>query len=318
VRDALQKILLAVVATVAAVFLAEAGARLIGLPPGYGRLISTQETPHRVVDGIVLWGARDPRFDREDVRRAAQDPDAFTIVALGDSILFGVALPKELTYMEQARGLLQKRTTRTVEILNLAIPGYGTMQENAAFKELDPAVRPDLVVVHYWGDDALQYRAFGPYVVDFGDVTPDGRSVIRPFPLPPALSDYLLIHSRLYDLMTGVALKLTRNPEERDWTRVTKPMAEIQERAERGGGRLLILASADLTGTAAKPTADIALLREFAAARGIEVIDISEWLRGMDASELALDACHFNAQGHRLLAERFANYLLAHDLKEAL
>lgn len=312
----LQRILLVVVSTIIALGIAEYAARKGGLPPGFGRFISTQDTPHRMVDGVVLWGVRNPRYDRADVERAIAEPNIFNIVALGDSILFGVNLSKEQTYMEHTRRLLAERSPRKIEILNLAVPGYGTLQENAALKELDQRLQPDLTVVHYWGDDVLQYRALGPYVVDFGDITEDGRTVIRPFPLPPDISDYLLVHSRLYDFLSGVALNLTRQPQPRDWTRVSKPLTEIYQRTARGGGRMLIIASVELNGPRAKSTADIAQLHAFADSLGIEVIDLAEWLTGVDVQRIAMDGCHFNAEGHRLLGERFTEYLLQHDLKE--
>jgi lysophospholipase L1-like esterase len=57
-------------------------------------------------------------------------------------------------------------------------------------------------------------------------------------------------------------------------------------------------------------------LREFAAPRGIEVIDLSEWVRGVPAKQIAIDTCHFNAEGHRLVGEHLADYLLQHDLRD--
>ena len=57
-------------------------------------------------------------------------------------------------------------------------------------------------------------------------------------------------------------------------------------------------------------------MQHFAATRGIEVIDVSRWLSGVDSKRIAMDSCHFNAEGHRLVGERLAEYLLEHDLKE--
>ena len=58
-----------------------------------------------------------------------------------------------------------------------------------------------------------------------------------------------------------------------------------------------------------------AKIRKFAAPRGIEVIDLTEWLRGVDSKQIGMDGCHFNAEGHRLIGEHLADYLLQHDLQ---
>jgi hypothetical protein len=231
--------------------------------------------------------------------------------------MYGVSLPKEATYLEQARRALAARSGTTIDVLNLAVPGFNTMQENAVHAEVADQVQPDLVVVHYFsGDDAHQYRVVGGYVVDLGNISDDGRLVVRALPLPPRLSDFLLVHSRLYALLTQVVVSWRRTAEPVDWTRVSGPLAAIHDRARHAGGRLLVLVSPEFHGTAVQPSADLPLLRQLAADRGIEVIDLSEWLSGTPVPEIALDACHFNAEGHRLIGERLAAHLLQHDLRQ--
>jgi len=308
---------LVVVSTILALVAAEILARCVGSGPKFGQLIYVRGVPTRSVDGVALWSDAHPRCDSEDIQRAAADRSAFTVVGLGDSIMYGVSQPKEATYLEQARRVLASRSKRRVEMLNLAVPGYNTLQESAVYKELDTHVRPNLVIVHYWIDDAQQYRVVGGYVVDVGNISEDrGRLVVRALPLPPAMSDFLLVHSRLYDLLTQAILAVNRKNEPDDWTRVSKPLADIQERAQLVGGRVVVLASPLLEGPDPEPNGDLPRLQRFAATRGFEVIDLSEWLRGVSSKQIGLDACHFNAEGHRLIGEHLAEYLLQHDLKE--
>jgi hypothetical protein len=54
----------------------------------------------RTVNGVVLWQAHDPRARAEDIARAAAADDAFTVLGLGDSIMYGVGQTKEQTYLE--------------------------------------------------------------------------------------------------------------------------------------------------------------------------------------------------------------------------
>ena len=307
---------LVVASTVLAILAAEVVARIIGLRGEYGQLVSLDGVPTRTVDGVVLWTDKFPRYDDEDLRRASNHRAAFTILGLGDSIMYGVENSKQQTYLEQTRRTLAARSPQRVEILNLATPGYNTIQENAAYKEIADRIQPDLVLVHYWQNDIRQYRVVGGYVVDFGDISADGRLVVRALPLPPEISDFLLLHSRLYDLLTHVVLTYKRSTQPNDWTAVSKPLSEIQERVQRAGGRLLVLASPQMLAHSPEPTSDFQLLQDFASTRGIEVIDLSAWLRDFNSKDISFDGSHFNAKGHQVVGERLAEYLLQHDLKE--
>lgn len=306
---------LAAAATLVALLLAEGAARLLGINPGYGRFIALGEAPTRTVNGVVLWQDREPRAGADDVARVAAEPDAFTVVGLGDSIMYGVGQPREQTYLETARRALASRTPRRVEILNLAVPGYNTLQEDAVHQEIADRLRPDLVLVHYWSDDGRIYRVVGGYVVDVGDMSADGRLVVRALPLPPAVNDFLLVHSRLYQMLTQAVIALDRRATAADWSRVATPLAALQDRVRRAGGRLVVLASPELDGDVARPNSDLPALRRLADQHGFEVVDVSAWLAGSDAVSIRMDGCHLNAAGHRLLGERLADYLLAHDLR---
>lgn len=306
------RLALAATAGVLALGLAEVLAWLIGLEPGFVRF-STADTPTRVVDGVLLWDHAQPRADAMDIQRAA-DPMPFTIVGLGDSIMYGVTLPKDATYLEQARRALALRN-QPITVLNLAVPGYNTAQENAAYGEVAGRIRPDLVVLHYWEDDARQYGVIAGHVVDTDDITVDqGRVVVRALPLPPSLSDFLLVHSRLYGLLTR-AVASRHGATAADPQRVLAPLAAIDERVRRSGARLVILASPELNPSGIAPNNDLPMLRQFAAAHGDEVIDLAEWLPAVDSKQIALDGCHFNAEGHRLIGQGLATYLLGHDLR---
>jgi lysophospholipase L1-like esterase len=293
---------------------AEALARIFGPPAEFSIRIPIWNVPTRTVDGVVLWTDNNPRCSSEDIRRAAADPTGFTILGLGDSIMYGVGTQEN--YLEYTRRLLAGRTERPLHFLNLSVPGYNTLQENAVYKEIEDQIKPDLVLVHYWQNDVAQYRVAGGYVVDYGDISEDGQFVVRALPLPAAVSDYLLLHSRLYEMLTKAVVAYRRNGRPNDWTRVSEPLAAIHERTRRAGGRLLVLASAVLDGPTPQPIEDIPRLRELASRHGFELIDLSQWLRGADTKRIALDQCHFSVEGHRLIGERLAEYLLQHDLRQ--
>jgi lysophospholipase L1-like esterase len=311
----LQRSILVLAATLVGILLAEGLARLFGLGPIYGRIFSLGDIQTRTVDGVVLWTDRAPRYDDDDIRRAA-DPATFTVLGLGDSIMYGVGQAKRDTYFEQARRVLAQHSKRQIEMLNLAVPGFNTMQENAAYEEIEDRIKPNLVLVHYWLDDDREYRVVHGYVVDIGDMSADGHMVVRALPLPQSLNDFLLVHSSLYDLLTQAVVAHDRNAVRSDPERVHKPLLAIQKRARRAGARVIVLASPELDGPVPRPLQDLPFLRKFAAAHGIEVIDVSQWVRGVESKRIAMDRLHFNAEGHRIVGEHLADYLLEHDLKE--
>jgi len=267
----------------------------------------------------VLWDDAHPRTSSEDIRRVAAAPDAFKIVGLGDSIMYGTDQPKDSTYLEQARQVLSVRSERPVEILNLAVPGYNTVQEDAVYKEIDGVIKPDLVLLHYWGDDIHQFRVSGGYVLDVGDLSDEGHLVVRALPVPPRINDFLLLHSRLYDLLTHVVAANRTRGQPPDWTLVSKPLADIHARVQRAGGRLIVFASPQFD--RARPTSppDLPILRTIASEQAIEVIDLTDWLDGAETKDVAIDTCcHLNAEGHRRIADHLVEYLLQNDLKPTL
>jgi lysophospholipase L1-like esterase len=272
--------------------------------------------PLRIVDGIVLWSVRSPRSDPADIERAAHDRDAFTIVGLGDSIMYGVSVPKEATYLEHARRILAQRSKRRIEILNLAVPGYNTVQENAVHEELATQLEADLVLVHFWANDAQQYVSDGDYVYDTGLSWDEQRPAAGSF--AARLRDLLLAHSRLYDHVDAQVLRLQTHPrsssdESVDVARMCHALTAIDERA---GRRLLVLSSPPVDRPLPAGDNVPESLRQCASPRGIEIVDVTAWLGGAGAEGVGLDNCHFNEEGHRRVGEGLAAYLLAHQLHQ--
>jgi lysophospholipase L1-like esterase len=79
-------------------------------------------------------------------------PDTYRIVVIGDSITFGNNLPPDANYP----ALLEKRfaaSGKKVEILNLALGGYDTLQEVATLEDVGLQFHPDLVLIGYCIND---------------------------------------------------------------------------------------------------------------------------------------------------------------------
>jgi len=79
-------------------------------------------------------------------------PGVYRIVVLGDSITFGNNLPADQNYP----ALLEKifsRNGKHVEVLNLGLGGYDTLQEVATLEDVGLQFSPDLVILGYCIND---------------------------------------------------------------------------------------------------------------------------------------------------------------------
>jgi lysophospholipase L1-like esterase len=91
-------------------------------------------------------------------------PGVFRVVGLGDSHMFGWGVAQGETYLELLQQSLEARGRR-VEVLNCAAPGYNTAMEVALYEHECAAYQPDLVVLHWIGND-FDYPHFLRSVTD--------------------------------------------------------------------------------------------------------------------------------------------------------
>lgn len=128
--------------------------------PERGLFIRPSDNPDRVYEAAPYasgrgWGTdisinshgfrgRDYVIDKPD--------DVFRIVVIGDSIAFGNGLDAG---EEFPRVLEQLYTSgkKKIEVLNLALGGYDTLQEVATLEEIGLPFKPDLVILAYCVND---------------------------------------------------------------------------------------------------------------------------------------------------------------------
>jgi lysophospholipase L1-like esterase len=85
----------------------------------------------------------------------AKPPGTFRIAGLGDSVMFGWGVGEGEPYLQILERDLNRRAAgrRHYETLNFGVPGYNTWMEVATFEHRALAFSPDLVVVHFIGND---------------------------------------------------------------------------------------------------------------------------------------------------------------------
>ncbi|HBL29944.1 MAG TPA: hypothetical protein DD490_24155 [Acidobacteria bacterium] len=73
----------------------------------------------------------------------------FRVVGLGDSNMFGWGVGEGEPYLQ----IVEQRLGPDVEMLNYGVPGYNGVMEVAAYEHRAAAMSPDLVVIHFIGND---------------------------------------------------------------------------------------------------------------------------------------------------------------------
>ncbi len=99
---------------------------------------------------INSHGFRDKEYE------IAKGDATYRIITIGDSITFGNFMPLEKTYSKQLESLFERdrENTRNVEVLNLGVGGYDTLNEVAFFEEVGIKFQPDVVVLGFCINDA--------------------------------------------------------------------------------------------------------------------------------------------------------------------
>jgi lysophospholipase L1-like esterase len=86
-------------------------------------------------------------------RPLRKQPGVRRIVGLGDSQMFGWGVAQPDTFLALLEAMLNNSGGDRWEILNLAVPGYNTVQEVQAFAARVEELDPDLIVINYVDND---------------------------------------------------------------------------------------------------------------------------------------------------------------------
>ncbi|MBJ02167.1 MAG: hypothetical protein CMK00_04760 [Planctomycetes bacterium] len=169
------KILLALAALLAPLGLSEAIMRVEGYQPlgaladGRAPILTVSTNPDIVYELTpgshgTAWGC-DVQINSHGFRdreySLAPPEGAFRVAVLGDSITFGNHMPASATFTEQ---LEARMADQGVEVLNLGVGGYDTLNEAALLEEHGVSFSPDLVVIGYCINDVGVYSTNLTYI----------------------------------------------------------------------------------------------------------------------------------------------------------
>ncbi len=272
----------------------------------------------KLIDGVPTWRQRgtEERLNEDCPDEAKKSEN---IVLVGDSIFFGSDLPAEATFGLGLQARLDKLGgARKRCVLNLAQPGFNFDAQYAVSKSYIQKYRPRIIYWEIWQSNIMAYAMLGDsaYALSRLSVGDDGYPSI--FGLTEGLNRWLFTRSRLYAYAT-----LALAPEDRRQTDVRIPWQRLADEklpllldlARRADATLVFVfcpsLDRDFRGSLQDPYRGFAPVMDFARRHGIETVSLAQELIGTDYRRVRRDSCcHYNAQGHSLLARIFERLTL--------
>jgi lysophospholipase L1-like esterase len=303
------------------------------------------ETPSEIEwagrpDARGLFGGVPVAFNhfglRDRERSMKRTPGAIRILALGDSVTFGLGVATEEAFPRVTENLLNAARPdglASVEVLNFGVPGYNTLHELAQLRALGLAFEPDLVVVGFLYND-LEISGPQRLRLERGSTPeqPGGASFARR--IKSGLNAGITVlkkHSLFVAWITprlGLVLRplgikglgqvgeikdqfVDANP---DWRRVRAALLEMKRLCEARGIQLVVMiipAMARFTDSGYPIKEYHEAVAAFCRAHSIGYLDLLPAFWGQDGTRLwiSLTDGHPDARGHRIMAQALASFL---------
>lgn len=318
------------VASVVALVLLEAGARLLAIAPqepvrfNYvsDPFLPWKPAPNSVVDDLHPSG--EYRFHHAHNRHGFRDEEhtlkkpagVLRVVALGDSFTYGFGVDYELTFLVRLEARLNATGTTPVEVINLAIPRYWPEPERLMLEHYGVRYEPDLVIVGVVPNDLWDTKAGIE-----GLTVSDGFLVTRQAERVGATVRWLYIHSYaarafLSRLLRGRPQAAAPTDREEIWKLMQTEYRTMVKLARTTGAPVAFFHIPHRPpwgpGAADLPRR----LEELCHADGCFVIDALPRFQAEDSPRRFYykNDGHCNAHGHELLAQVLYRGLVAHGL----
>jgi hypothetical protein len=220
------------------------------------------------------------------------------LLILGDSHIWGLGIE----YNKTLAGILS-RSTEKLDVVNLAMPGFGLDQMYLSLVHWGLNENPDFVIAGIFTDDF--FRSFTNHTVFFNKpVFKDlnGRLVLKsPGDRPGAIYRYLEKKSRILELYRDGEEWLGRNYGVGVWWNLNKLILDkIVQTCKTNNIPLLAVHIPYYTGN------KFPVLKRYFDEKNIEYIDLNEMAKGNLQSYYFKKDKHLNESSHKLLA-KYAN-----------
>lgn len=264
---------------------------------------------------------------RDAERSPRPAPGALRILAIGDSVTFGMGVAQEKTYPRQVESLLGGELGIPVEVLNMGMPGYNTVHQLAQLRELGLALQPKVVVLGFLYNDvqpsSAQQRA--PRSREEQSLLRKTRSAINAGTLWLKKNSlfFAWLTPRLGMLLRPLGFKgfgqvgevkdkyVDSNPQ---WRGVQQALLEMQRLTAERGIELVVMIIPAMAkfDDATYPVKEYhQAVAAFCRDSGIRHLDLLPAFWGLDGTRFWIHATdgHPNAEGQRIIAEALAGYL---------
>jgi len=270
------------------------------LEPVAPHISDWQQTP----EGRTFWVLRNPGYNQDGLRdrthAQVKPPGVHRIVCLGDSVTLGHGLKMHETYPRLLESFLQQMGLK-VEVFNVAISGWSTLQEVAAYRALARPYQPDQVFLAFCLNDVAEMH----------------NNLSQP---PSAGLAWLVRHSALVSALVDAegqqvkhVTELFRIPEtpavDSGWQRVFAELTALQQETARDGCALSVLIFPfrfQMKDGAPKPVAQETLFT-YCYELGIPCLDLLPALRSV-GPEAFLDENHLSVRGAQVVATEIVRW----------
>jgi lysophospholipase L1-like esterase len=221
------------------------------------------------------------------------------IAFVGDSTTFGWGVAEQETFAHQVVAALAA-VGRKVDGFNMGVGNYNTAQELALFRDAGARMKPDIVVLSYFINDAepMPYYAASDWLDEHSAAWVVLRyrldSLARQFGQSP---DWKRYYRDLYA------------PDSAGWAQTQKALSGFAEAARDLGARLVVFHIPELRELKPYPFDDVtAKVRDVVESRGVTFIDLLPAVEGVDPATLwvTVPDPHPNAKA----ADAFARYMV--------
>ena len=245
-------------------------------------------------------------------------PNTFRIVGLGDSVMWGVGVQEENTYLRILEKKLneQKPAGLQFETVNTAVIGFSLHQELRTMQRDGVALAPDVVLLGFVMNDF--YPTEDPfYNLDRFHQPARHDLRRRPYvPMPPPRSYFIrwlrstlrqVKQARNRPTVSSTSPPLSWPPgsfEARSWPVMQEHFLNLKRVVNEHGCRLLVLVfplATQVDGDSGHPFPQ-SLQEDFFRSAGLEYVDLLDALQGKGKIAFR-DAMHLTGAGHQLVAE---------------
>jgi lysophospholipase L1-like esterase len=216
------------------------------------------------------------------------------IAFVGDSIALGWGVAEKETFANQVIAALQA-SGRKVDGYNMGVGNYNTTQELALFRDVGAAMKPDIIVVAYFINDAEPMPQYGDWLAEHAAAWVVFRyrvdSLFRQFGEAPDWKHY---YRALY------------KPDAEGWRQTQAAITAFAQEARKIDAQLIVFNIPELRELKPYPFEDItAKVRKAVETQGVPFVDLLPTVQELDPASLwvTVPDPHPNGKAHITFAK---------------